>query len=1046
MSSTLKDLQKFKIEIAYPYIEIETIIDEAINQYANEDDNKAKYRAERIDLLVQTYVDFNPELSKTTFVIPSGVSTTYSVNSLLDYLKDFASDQPSMPHIKQLLIPASINSHYAALHITKNDAGEISVQYADPLGINSMPDHLRNSLISGLNIKEDQIKVSKTILQPLNDNRETSNERCDDFSVTMLNGLASGKITISADNILQERDASNNLINFENYSIERSNKVGAEINKFYDSAIIDLDALLKAEADQYIKLASENQNPQSYFESLYDYYQIPDSDNYLTQDQNITNEDVIQNANGNENEDDDEMPELIPNDEEPNYQETNDQKIEQSATTQSTAAENNQQQKISDRTDLNQKTSKSSSRKTAETPIEIIETPVTNPFSFGSFGSLFKRLAFLLAAQSVVGSTQLGRSNLTGNNNLKEGINLPSNLTPADSLQNSFANYNNPSFSLSDELIQGRRLQTRRESKSPSFQPTISPTNLPTDHPTYSPTAPTLSPTYRPTFRPSGYPTGQPTRQPSGQPTVQPSDQPTAQPTSQPNLIPTSQPSDQPTGQPSDQPTSQPSSQPSGQPTSQPSDQPTEQPTLIPSSQPSGQPTSQPSDQPTAQPTSQPTLRPSSQPSGQPTGQPTEQPTLRPSGQPTGQPTAPTPAPIAASSSGRKERDVRTSHYYLGGAQALFGLCTLNPASVLTGVSVAAYGEAIIENDQTTDVPTMQPAYQPSGQPTGQPTSQPSGQPSRQPTAKPNHNLTNQTSAQPTNRPNIAANKNSVLLDVDSDLEEENQQQKSESNSKNQNETYLDYQIAFPLIGQLLVLAFEAWRNGRNTSKIGVAEMLLNNLDKQSVVAITLALNEAKLAVAANNDNVALAADDNFQKQLKDALNGGYISYSGLAACLNWYMRTNYQSLEIELKNNLGNDNTFRRFFGEQIKDSPNDLVLFNSFLNNLVEKTSVNSANNDVGRIEIKRRTGAHYMDSILPDKVVNGLTQAAVAVGLKEENDIYSNLKECLIKVLVGNRLSDDEINQLRAIMNSPRTSVEAARLGRNLGAALLPPLRGA
>ena len=211
---------------------------------------KGDYQDDEVDFLLEKHLDEN------TLPIPSRMSRLENQKDFQDFLNDYsASDDKN--GIQQIAMSVELTNGRRAALITDGK----KVMWSDPMGIDSIPDHIKESLQKTLNINPGQIIITRDKFQhsTLDDsgNIKESNNHSAAFSIYLLSALSKGELFLNPNdsNLFGINSSDNSLANLEEMTAKGSQKLGTTLRNEH---LADLKEQYPKEAEKISQFKAEN--------------------------------------------------------------------------------------------------------------------------------------------------------------------------------------------------------------------------------------------------------------------------------------------------------------------------------------------------------------------------------------------------------------------------------------------------------------------------------------------------------------------------------------------------------------------------------------------------------------------------------------------------------------------------------------------------------------------------------------------------------------------------------------------------------------------
>ena len=211
---------------------------------------KGDYQDDEVDFLLEKH------LAENTLPIPSRMSRLENQKDFQDFLNDYAASDDKNG-IQQIAMSVELTNGRRAALITDGK----QVMWSDPMGIDSIPDHIKESLRETLNIDSGQIIITRDKFQhsTLDDsgNIKESNNHSAAFSIYLLSALSKGELFLNLNdsNLFGINSSDNSLANLEEMTVKGSQKLGITLRNEH---LADLKEQYPKEAEKISQFKAEN--------------------------------------------------------------------------------------------------------------------------------------------------------------------------------------------------------------------------------------------------------------------------------------------------------------------------------------------------------------------------------------------------------------------------------------------------------------------------------------------------------------------------------------------------------------------------------------------------------------------------------------------------------------------------------------------------------------------------------------------------------------------------------------------------------------------
>ena len=211
---------------------------------------KGDYQDDEVDFLLEKH------LAENTLPIPSRMSRLENQKDFQDFLNDYAASDDKNG-IQQIAMSVELTKGRRAALITDRK----QVMWSDPMGIDSIPDHIKESLQKTLNINPDQIIITRDKFQhsTVDDsgNIKESNNHSAAFSIYLLSALSKGELFLNPNDskLFGINSSDNSLANLEEMRAKGSQKLGITLRNEH---LADLKEHYPEEAEKISQFKAEN--------------------------------------------------------------------------------------------------------------------------------------------------------------------------------------------------------------------------------------------------------------------------------------------------------------------------------------------------------------------------------------------------------------------------------------------------------------------------------------------------------------------------------------------------------------------------------------------------------------------------------------------------------------------------------------------------------------------------------------------------------------------------------------------------------------------
>ena len=211
---------------------------------------KGDYQDDEVDFLLEKH------LAENTLPIPSRMSRLENQKDFQDFLNDYAASDDKNG-IQQIAMSVELTNGRRAALITDGK----QVMWSDPMGIDSIPDHIKESLQKTLNINPDQIIITRDKFQhsTVDDsgNTKESNNHSAAFSIYLLSALSKGELFLNPNDskLFGINSSDNSLANLEEMTAKGSQKLGITLRNEH---LADLKEQYPKEAEKISQFKAEN--------------------------------------------------------------------------------------------------------------------------------------------------------------------------------------------------------------------------------------------------------------------------------------------------------------------------------------------------------------------------------------------------------------------------------------------------------------------------------------------------------------------------------------------------------------------------------------------------------------------------------------------------------------------------------------------------------------------------------------------------------------------------------------------------------------------
>jgi hypothetical protein len=211
---------------------------------------KGDYQDDEVDFLLEKH------LAENTLPIPSRMSRLENQKDFQDFLNDYAASDDKNG-FQQIAMSVELTNGRRAALITDGK----QVMWSDPMGIDSIPDHIKESLQKTLNINPDQIIITRDKFQhsTVDDsgNIKESNNHSAAFSIYLLSALSKGELFLNPNDskLFGINSSDNSLANLEEMRAKGSQKLGITLRNEH---LADLKEHYPEEAEKISQFKAEN--------------------------------------------------------------------------------------------------------------------------------------------------------------------------------------------------------------------------------------------------------------------------------------------------------------------------------------------------------------------------------------------------------------------------------------------------------------------------------------------------------------------------------------------------------------------------------------------------------------------------------------------------------------------------------------------------------------------------------------------------------------------------------------------------------------------